>query len=87
MTFLWGMTIIYIGSLTLKSPQQNGVFERHHRHLIEIGLTLLHDANLSISYWPHAFHTAMYLINRQPTPLLQNKSPFKSFFWEKSPTI
>jgi len=32
------------------------------------------------SYWPHAFQTAAYLINRQPTPLLQNKSPFEVLF-------
>ena len=25
-------------------PQQNGVSERHHRHLVEACLTLLHDA-------------------------------------------
>jgi len=62
------------------TPQQNGVTERRHRHLVETGLTLLHDASLSLSYWPHAFQTAAYLINRQPTPLLQNKSPFEVLF-------
>jgi histone deacetylase 1/2 len=61
------------------TPQQNGVTEKRHRHLIETGLTLLHDASLSISYWPHAFQTTAYLINHQPT-LLQNKSPFEVLF-------
>jgi len=40
------------------TPQQNGVAERRHCHLVETGLTLLHDANLDLSYWPHAFHPA-----------------------------
>ncbi len=62
------------------TPQQNGVSERRHRHLVETGLTLLHDANLDYSYWPYAFQTASYLINRQPTPLLQTKSPFEALF-------
>jgi len=62
------------------TPQQNGVTERHHRHLVETGLTLLHNASLSLFYWPHAFQTAAYLINRQPTPLLQNQSPFEVLF-------
>jgi transposase InsO family protein len=62
------------------TPQQNGVTERRHRHLVETGLTLLHDASLSLSYWPHAFQTAAYLINPQPTPLLQNKSSFEVLF-------
>ena len=65
------------------TAQQNGVSERCHRHLVETGLTLLHAANLPLSYWPHAFHTATYLINRQPTPLLKNKSPFEALFGQK----
>ena len=60
--------------------QQNGVSERRHRHLVEIGLTLLHDAHLDFSYWLYAFQTTSYLINRQPTPLLQEKSPFEVLF-------
>ena len=66
------------------TPQQNGVSERHHRHLVETGLTLLHDAHLDFSYWPYAFQIASYLINRQPTPLLQEKSPFEVLFGQTS---
>jgi IS30 family transposase len=62
------------------TPQQNGVSKRHHRHLVETGLTLLHDANLDFLFWPYAFQIASYLINRQPTPLLQAKSPLEVFF-------
>ena len=65
---------------TTHTPQQNGVSERRHRHLVEIGLTLLHDTNLDFSYWPYAFQTVSYLINRQPTPLLHHKSPYKALF-------
>jgi transposase InsO family protein len=62
------------------TPQQNGVSERRHRHLVETGLTLLHDAHLDFSYWPYAFQTASYFINRQPTPLLHGKSPLEVLF-------
>ena len=65
------------------TPQQNGVSERRHHHLVETGLTLLHDASLSLSYWPHAFQTTTYLINRQPTPLLKHKSPFEVLFGQR----
>jgi hypothetical protein len=47
---------------------------------VETSLTLLQDANLDFSYWPYAFQTASYLINRHPTPLLQHKSPFEALF-------
>ena len=56
------------------TPQQNGVSERRHRHFVESGLTLLHDAHLDFSYWPYALQTASYLINRHLTHLLQEKS-------------
>ena len=69
---------------TPHTPQQNGVSERRHRHLVETSLTLLHDASLPLSYQPYAFSTATYLINRQPTPLLHNKSPFEALFHQPS---
>jgi len=62
------------------TPQKNGVVEQHHRHIVETGLTLLKDADLPLSFWPYAFQTAVYLINRQPTTLLHHKSSFESLF-------
>jgi hypothetical protein len=38
---------------------------------------LLSHAHLSSSFWADAFQTSCYLINRMPTSLLHNKSPFE----------
>ncbi|KAI5328775.1 hypothetical protein L3X38_028172 [Prunus dulcis] len=65
------------------TPQHNGVAERRHRHIVETGLTLLHQASLPLTYWSYAFKTAAYLINRMPTPLLHNLSPFTQLFDEQ----
>ena len=54
------------------TPQQNGMSERRHRHLVETGLTLLTDARMPLSYWPYAFQTVAYLINRMLTATLNN---------------
>jgi len=62
------------------TPQHNGTAERRHRHIIETGLTLLHQSGLPLKFWSHAFQTATYLINRLPTPILNNCSPFKAIF-------
>lgn len=62
------------------TPEQNGVAERRHRHVVETGLSLLHYAKLPLQYWSHAFQTAVYLINRLPTTILENKSPFQILF-------
>ncbi|KAL5543220.1 hypothetical protein UlMin_010930 [Ulmus minor] len=59
---------------------QNGRAERKHRHIVETGLTLLAQANMPLKYWPDAFHTATFLINRLPTPVLQDSTPFSKLF-------
>ena len=58
--------------------------ERKHRHLIQCALALLSQSNLPISYWSYAVSTAAHLINKLPTPLLSNKSPWESLFHTNS---
>jgi hypothetical protein len=60
--------------------QQNGAIERKHRHLVETGLALLSHASVPLRFWEDAFQTACYLINRLPTPLIKNLSPFEKLF-------
>jgi hypothetical protein len=60
--------------------QQNGAIERKHRHLVETGLALLSHASVPLRFWEDAFQTACYLINRLPTPLINNMSPFEKLF-------
>ncbi|KAK1432520.1 hypothetical protein QVD17_09417 [Tagetes erecta] len=62
------------------TPQQNGRAERKHRHIVETGLAMLFNAHVPASFWVDAFTSATYIINRVPTPLLENKSPFQILF-------
>ena len=61
------------------TPEHNGVSERRHRHIVETGLSLLTNASMPLEFWSYAFITAVYLINRMPTPLLQMHSPFEKY--------
>lgn len=63
---------------------QNGRAERKHRHIVEMGPTLLAQAQLPYTYWTNAFQTAVYLINRLPTPVLNLETPM-SLLYKKSP--
>lgn len=47
---------------------------------MEMGLTLLHQASIPTSYWTYAFATAVYLINRLPSPVIANMSPYAKLF-------
>jgi hypothetical protein len=60
--------------------QQNGAIERKHHHIVETGLALLYHASVPFRFWDDAFQTACYLINRLPTPILHNQSPFTKLF-------
>ena len=62
------------------TPQQIGVIKRKHHHLVETGLALMSHAGVPLKFWDDAFQTACYLINRLPTPLLQNSSPYETLF-------
>ncbi|GAB2288160.1 hypothetical protein Dimus_037980 [Dionaea muscipula] len=62
------------------TPQHIATAERRHRHIVETGLTLLHRASLPLTFWSFAFSTAAYLINRLPSSILQNRSPFELLF-------
>lgn len=61
-------------------PQQNGSVERKNRHLVEVGLSLLAHSSVPQVYWSYAFQTAVFLINRLPTPVLDFKSPYSLLY-------
>ena len=60
----------------LYTPQQNGLVERKHRHLIETTITFLSQASLPSSYWSFAVQSAVTLINLLPTATLGFSSPW-----------
>uniref|UniRef100_A0A251UMJ3 Putative ribonuclease H-like domain-containing protein n=1 Tax=Helianthus annuus TaxID=4232 RepID=A0A251UMJ3_HELAN len=65
------------------TPQQNGRVERKHRHIVETGLAMLFHAHLPTKYWVDAFSSAVFIINRLPSSILQGKSPFELLYKQK----
>ena len=63
--------------------QQNGSAERKHRHIVEVGLSLLAHASMSLKYWDEAFIPATYLINRLPSKVMGNITPLEKLFHQK----
>lgn len=62
--------------------EQNGVAERKHRHIVEVGLTLLAQAKFSLQVWGYMFACAVHLINHLPTLVLQSQSPFSVLYYK-----
>jgi hypothetical protein len=63
--------------------QQNGAAERKHRHIVEVGLSILSHASMPLKLWDEAFLTATFLINRLPTKVIHGETPLERLYGQK----
>ena len=62
------------------TPQNNGVVERKHRYILNMARPLTFQAGVPLQFWGFCVTTAVYILNRLPTVLLQGHSTFEKLF-------
>lgn len=62
------------------TPQQNGVVECKHRHILESTRALHFQTHPPLHFLAKYVLTAMHIINRSLTPLLSQQTPFESLY-------
>uniref|UniRef100_A0A2N9GVI4 Integrase catalytic domain-containing protein n=1 Tax=Fagus sylvatica TaxID=28930 RepID=A0A2N9GVI4_FAGSY len=62
------------------TSQQNGRAERKLRHILDTVRALTNAASTPVSFWGEAALTAVYTINRCPSPVVQNTTPYERLF-------
>jgi hypothetical protein len=71
---------------TAYTPQQNEVYERKNRTLLNMVRSMLSGRNVPKSFWPEALKWATYVLNRSPTLSVKDMTPEEAWTGRK-PTV
>lgn len=86
MTELFSNKGILHQTTCVETPQQNGVVERKHQHILNVARALLFQSHLPEQLWCFTVTHVVHIINKLPTPLLKNKSPYE-LLYNKAPVL
>lgn len=64
----------------VKTPQQDGVTERKHRHLLDTDRAIRFHAGFPKNFWGESILSATHIVNTLPMESLGWKSPFEKLY-------
>jgi len=74
---LFGLKGILHQRAIVKTPQQNGVVKRNHRHLLDTARAIRFQAGFLKHFWGECVLATTHIINKLPMANLHWKSPFE----------
>lgn len=79
-TDLFSSSGIIHQSSCVHTPQQNGLVERKHRHILEVARAIRLSGFLPLKFWNECVLNVVYVMNRLPMQVLSGKSPFEVLY-------
>jgi len=77
---LFGLKGVLHQRYIVKTPQQNGVVERKHRHLLDTARAIRFQAGFPKCFWGECVLAATHIINKLPMENLHWQSPFELLY-------
>ncbi|CAN1835494.1 Retrovirus-related Pol polyprotein from transposon TNT 1-94 [Linum perenne] len=74
---------IYHQTSCVERQQQNGRVERKHQDILNTARALKFQAGLPLSFWGDCVVHSVHILNRLPTIILSNKTPFEVLYGTK----
>lgn len=68
----------------VETPQENGIVEQKHQHILNIARAINFQANLPRKFWGDCILTTTHIINWTPTTILDDKSPYEMLYQTKA---
>jgi len=65
------------------TPQQHGIMERKHRHILNVAKDLRFQVGFPLIFCGECVLIATHLINRTPNSVLRGKSPYEILYHEQ----
>jgi FtsZ-interacting cell division protein YlmF len=63
-----------------RTPQQNGVVERHNRSVQQMARSMMNERNIPQTYWVDAIHTTVHILNKAHLRPHSDKTPYELWF-------
>ncbi|CAN1189995.1 Retrovirus-related Pol polyprotein from transposon TNT 1-94 [Linum perenne] len=74
---------IYHQTSCVERQQQNGRVERKHQDILNTARALKFQSGLPLSFWGDCVLHSVHILNRLPTTILSNKTPFEVLYGTK----